>query len=114
MFNSRKAEERLDARRAAKPPKPGSDAEQRMTPVQLAQAAKERGDLLLQVQISESTQLSMTKGVKANNGAGVGPILSEIEQIGWRLKHVSTTYMRHKDAHAGALATVYVFRNTQH
>lgn len=85
-----------------------------MTPVQLAQAAKDRGDQLLQVQISEAIELSLRKGVKASNGAGVGPVLSEIERIAWQLEHVSTTYMRHKNTIVGALATVYVFRNTAH
>lgn len=116
MFSSKKAEERLAARTSgsAEPPKRNKAAEQRMNPVELAHAAKDRGDILLQVQITEETPLSMSKGVKANNGAGVGPVLSEIEQVGWRLEHVSTAYMRHKDAHAGALALVYVFRNTEH
>lgn len=89
-------------------------AEQKMAPVELAQAAKERGDVLLQVQMTESTQWSMSRGVKVSNGAGVGPILSEIERIGWRLEHVSTTYLRHKDVHVGPLVIVYVFRNTEH
>lgn len=88
-------------------------AEEKLGPVQLAQAAKERGDVLLQVQMIEWAQIApLHREVKVSNGAEFGPILSEIEGIGWRLEHVSTTFMA--SASFGSLVTVHVFRNTEH
>ncbi|MEB3371303.1 hypothetical protein [Saccharopolyspora mangrovi] len=88
-------------------------AEEKLGPVELAQAARERGDVLLQVQMTEWAEIApIHREMKVSNGAEFGPILSEIEKIGWRLEHVSTTSMPTRSF--GSLVTVYVFHNTEH
>lgn len=95
--------------------------EKDMSPVELAQAAKTRGDSLLQVVTVDKSFFGKTAvfGVEASNGYKQGPMLSEVESIGWKLEHVSATsalpMSLGKDAVQGAsqLVTVYVFRNVQ-
>lgn len=97
-------------------------------PVHLAYEARQRGDRLFQVDLP----LIWVQGAAGIGTAStrqtrleVGSVLGQIEEQGWRLEHVSTTFVEHGSSASkkvmanagstvvathGAVVAVYVFR----
>lgn len=92
-----------------------------------ARQVKEQRLSLLQVELDSVTMSRpLIAGSKSTVVEGTSDILSEIEEIGWRLEHMSSVYVTHAGAYGsahdvktatgklvgGKIVSVYVFRNT--
>lgn len=82
------------------------------SPVGLAEAAKERGDLFYQLEI-EINSISGTSGLgsstaRVRRSGGRPDVLGQIEELGWRLEHVGYVFIE-----TGATSTNRAFGTGQ-